>query len=219
MKNIATRTLTIAVAALLLATTVAGDTIVLRDGRRFQGQLISVQNGVVEFADTPFGGGRVARFNRNDVVGIEFDRAYNNDRSDRNNGYDRNNRGAPQRGRSGLREKQIMVGAEVRWVDTNIDVQAGQGVYFEANGEVRWGPSRRDGPAGEQNSPNNPARPIPNRPAAALIGRVGANSQDYFFIGANNGPIQMRSSGRLFLTVNDDFLQDNSGAFRVVVYY
>jgi hypothetical protein len=29
----------------------------------------------------------------------------------------------------------------------------------------------------------------------------------------------MRSSGRLYLGVNDDFLADNSGNFRVTVYY
>jgi hypothetical protein len=29
----------------------------------------------------------------------------------------------------------------------------------------------------------------------------------------------MRSSGRLSLGVNDDFLKDNTGSFRVTVYY
>jgi len=84
---------------------------------------------------------------------------------------------------------------------------------------VKWGPNRSNGPAGEVNSPMNPNRPIPNRPAAALIGRVGGNSTDYFFIGANRGAFRMRSSGRLSLGINDDNLQDNSGAFRVVIYY
>ena len=82
----------------------------------------------------------------------------------------------------------------------SLHVQAGQNVYFEASGEVRWGPNRRDGPGGEQNSPVNPSRPMPNRPGAALIGRVGANS-DYFYIGGERGPIRMLSAGRLFLAV------------------
>jgi hypothetical protein len=56
----------------------------------------------------------------------------------------------------------------------------------------------------------NPNRPMPNRPGAALIGRVG-NNADYFFIGGDNGPIRMRSSGRLFLGLNDDVLEDNTG--------
>ena len=44
-------------------------------------------------------------------------------------------------------------------------------------------------------------------------------SEDPFFIGADQSAIRMRSSGRLFLGVNDDFLKDNTGSFRVMVYY
>ena len=104
------------------------------------------------------------------------------------------------------------------WSDTGIEVSSGQDVYFEAAGEIRWGPNRRALPAGEQNSPNNPARPMPNRPGAALIGRVG-NSQDYFYVGDDRGAIRIRGSGRLYLGVNDDNFQDNTGYFRVIVYY
>ena len=197
--------------SLLLVATMNADTLVLRDGRRLQGRLTSVRDGVLEF-DEGGVGGRTLRLDRDAVLGIEFDR---------------NDRVAPRevspwsRGgrQSGLREKQVMVVATQPWSDTSIHVQAGQVVYFEADGEVHWGPRRRDGPAGEQNSPMNPYRPIPNRPGAALIGRVGEGSTDLFFIGGDRGPIRMRSSGRLFLGLNDDQLEDNSGTFRVVVYY
>jgi hypothetical protein len=60
---------------------------------------------------------------------------------------------------------------------------------------------------------------MPNRNAAALIGKIGNDSTDFFFIGDEAGPVRMRSSGRLYLGVNDDVLTDNSGNFRVVVYY
>ena len=43
--------------------------------------------------------------------------------------------------------------------------------------------------------------------------------QDLAFIGDETGPVRMRSSGRLYLGINDDVLTDNSGNFRVVVYY
>ena len=59
---------------------------------------------------------------------------------------------------------------------------------------------------------------MPNRPAAALIGRVG-ESNDYFFIGGDGGAVRVRGNGRLYLGINDDYLRDNSGAFRVTVYY
>jgi len=64
---------------------------------------------------------------------------------------------------------------------------------------VRWGRDRRDGPAGEKNSPFNEARPLPNRPGAALIGRIGG---DVFFIGDERGAIRVRNSGRLELGIN-----------------
>jgi hypothetical protein len=60
---------------------------------------------------------------------------------------------------------------------------------------------------------------MPSRNAAALIGKVGNGSNDFFFIGDETGPVRMRSGGRLYLGINDDVLTDNSGNFRVVVYY
>ena len=192
---------------LFLVATVNADTLILRDGRRVQGQLISFQNGVFEFQESGFFG-RLGRVNRDEVTGIEFGRVERDETSQTSQG------GRPR----GLREKQVMVVANEAWTDTGIDVTSGPSIYFEARGEIRWGPNRRAGPNGEQNSPNNPARPMPNRPGASLIGRVGT-STDYFFVGDDRGAIRVRSSGRLFLGINDDYLQDNTGYFRVVVYY
>ncbi len=209
-----TRCLLVFAGLLFVAATVSADTLTLRDGRRIQGQLISFQNGIIEFQEEGFFG-RLGRINRDEVVGIEFGRG---DR-DRDRDHDRNESSQTFQGRPrGLREKQVMVVASAAWSDTGIDVMSGQNVYFEAMGEIRWGPSRRAGPNGENNSPNNPARPMPNRPGAALIGRIG-NSTDYFFVGEDRGAIRVRSTGRLFLGINDDYLQDNTGYFRVVVYY
>jgi len=187
--------------------TVNADTLILRDGRRVQGQLISVQNGVIEFQEAQFGA-RPVRVSRDQVTGIEFGR------NDRYEQEPQTQTGRPR----GLREKQMMVVANAAWTDTGIDVNSGQTVYFEARGEIRWGPDRRAGPNGENNSPNNPARPMPNRPGASLIGRVG-DSKDYFFIGDDHGPIRLRSSGRLYLGINDDNLSDNTGYFTVIIYY
>jgi hypothetical protein len=139
---------------------------------------------------------------------IDFDDRNANNNNSNSNGFG----GRP----SGMRERTTSVAANVAWNDTGIDVRAGQTVYFEATGQVRWGKDRRDGPGGERNSPNNPNRPMGNRNAAALIGKIG---NDLFFIGDETGPVRLRSSGRLYLGVNDDVLTDNSGNFRVVVYY
>ncbi|HJU44914.1 MAG TPA: LecA/PA-IL family lectin [Vicinamibacterales bacterium] len=198
--------------AVMLALTAGlqADTLYLRDGSRVQGELIGFRNGTIEFEERRgFGGGRTLRFDRDEVVRIEFE----NNR--RGSGNDFLSGGRP----SGMRERQVIVSADVPWNDAGIDVRAGQTIYFESQGQVRWGRDRRDGPAGERNSPSNPNRPMGNRNAAALIGKVGNASTDYFFIGDETGPIRMRSAGRLYLGINDDVLTDNSGNFRVVVYY
>ena len=201
----------IARSAMLLAFTAGlqADTLYLRDGSRVQGELISVRNGTIEFEERrAFGSGRTLRLDRDDVVRIELETAR------RSGGNDFMSGGR----RSGMRERQTIVSADVAWNDTGIDVRAGQTIYFESTGQVRWGRDRRDGPAGERNSPANPNRPRGNRNAAALIGKIGSGN-DHFFIGDETGPVRMRSAGRLYLGINDDVLTDNSGNFRVVVYY
>ena len=201
---------------LLMALPVAlqADTLYLRNGSRIQGELVGVRNGTIEFEERRgFGGTRVVRYDRDEVDRIEFE---NGRYGGGNSGGGRNDRDNDSGRPGGMRERQTIVSADVDWNDSGIDVRAGQTVYFEATGQVRWGKDRRDGPAGERNSPSNPNRPMGNRNAAALIGRIG---NDLFFIGDETGPMRMRSSGRLYLGVNDDVLTDNSGNFRVVVYY
>jgi hypothetical protein len=201
---------------MLACAALAADTLVLRDGRRVQGSLIAVRDGVIEFEGQRglFGRERF-RVDRDEVTRIELDDVrgdrFDNDRNDRR---DDSSGGRPP----GMRERGVSVNASQAWTDAGVSVRPGQTLYFEATGRVRWGPGRQDGPGGERNSPRNEARPIGSRPAGALIGRIG-EGDDYFFIGEETGPIRVRGGGRLYLGINDDFLQDNSGSFRVTVYY
>jgi len=203
--------------AILLALPVSlqADTLYLRDGTRIQGELIAIRNGQIEFEERRgVGGGRTMRIDRDEVDRIDFEnRRYSNNNNRNNN---RNNNDLSGGRPSGMRERQTIVNASSAWTDAGIDVRAGQTIYVDAQGRIRWGRDRQDGPGGERNSPENPNRPMGNRNAAALIGRIG---NDMFFIGDDTGPIRVRNSGRLYLGVNDDVLTDNSGNFRVVVYY
>ncbi|HLA79216.1 MAG TPA: hypothetical protein VJU18_16690 [Vicinamibacteria bacterium] len=198
------------------ATTVVADTLVLRNGRRVRGELVSVRSGRIEFDED---NGRRLRYDTDEVDRIEFDSRRDRYR-DRDTTYRRDDdeviheTGRPR----GMRERSVSVSASEPWTDTGIEVRSGQRIYFSASGRVTWGQDRRDGPEGERGSPRNPGRPIPNRPGAALIAKVGS-SGDPFFVGSDESAIRIRSSGRLFLGINDDFLQDNSGNFRVIVYY
>ncbi len=198
------------VMAVLAGAALAADTLHLRNGEQVRGQLVAVRNGTVEFREQRGRSSRTIRIDVADVRSIDFDDDIGDPAYDAPGGVERP---------SGMRERTVVVSADVPFVDTGINVRAGQAVYFVALGQVRWGPNRKDGPEGERGSPSNPNRPIPNRPAAALIGRIGGELNGAFFLGNERGPIRMRESGRLFLGINDDVLEDNSGNFRVTVYF
>lgn len=184
------------------------DTLVLTNGRRMQGELVGVHGREIEFEERDGSRSRRVRVPRREVARIEF--------SDDDFRNGRNDRDRPNVNPRGLRERQVNVDSRVAWTDTGIDVRAGQQVFFAADGDVRWGQGRRDDAAGERNSPVNNGRPLPDRPAAALIGRIG---NDVFFIGGDTAAFRLRGTGRLFLGINDDVLTDNSGSLRVVVAY
>lgn len=208
------RWMTIAALIAGLPAMLAADTLHLRNGTRLQGDLISVRGNTIEFEERRgFGGSRTIRVDRDEVDRIDFDRSGGGRGNSAGlGGYGGRDDGRP----GGMRERAVTVSATDPWTDTGIQVRGGQTLYFDASGQVRWGRDRRDGPAGEKNSPYNQARPLPNRPGAALIGRIG---NDVFFIGDDHGPIRVRGSGRLYLGVNDEYLDDNSGSFRVTVFY
>jgi hypothetical protein len=196
---------------LLIATAaVWADTLVLTNGQRLQGELIGVYGREIEFEERSGFNRRTIRVPRREIVRIEFQDEGTFSRDDRRDDVFT---GVPR----GMRERQVNVTAREPWSDTGIDLRPGQQIYFQASGETRWGPNRRDGASGERNSPRNPGRPLPDRPGAALIGRIGEN--DLIFIGSESGPFRVRSGGRLYLGINDDVFDDNTGALRVTVSY
>lgn len=198
----------VATAVFLAAAVLHADTLVLRDGRRVEGRLIGAGEDVIEFEER----GRMRRFARGDVRAIELESmVYGRPVEDLRPAR-------PARPR-GLREREVIVSGDVPFVDAGIDVQDGQRIYFESIGTVWWRRNRKDGPAGNSREDYNPKLPLPRRPLAALIGKVGQDSSDLFFIGDDPGPIRVRGAGRLFLGVNDDYFGDNHGNFRVVVFY
>lgn len=211
------RTLALGLATLSLgAVTATADTLIMEDGRRVRGELVSVRSGVVLFDVDVSNTTRARRMRVNlvDVRRINFTDDDHDDDLDTTDTFDRYGSG---RGYDlGRRERVVNVTARSAWTDTGINVRAGETISFVTQGTINWGPGRNDTAAGEYNSPYNAARPIANRPAGALIGRIG---NDTFFIGAEEGAFRARTSGRLYLGVNDDYLNDNSGAFSVRVMY
>jgi len=143
-----------------MTVSLSADTLILRDGRRVQGELIAVRDGMVEFeGQRGFFGHERLRLDRDEIARIELDESRSADHGRDHSEY---SGGRP----SGMRERDVNVNAADRWTDSGVTVRAGQTIYVSANGRVRWGPKRQDGPGGEHNSPRNDARPIPSRPAA-----------------------------------------------------
>ena len=117
--------------------------------------------------------------------------------------------------------RSITVNANQPWTDTGIMVNNGDRIAFHASGQIRIS---RDNVPEAVASPDGSARhsgprttyPLSSNPVGTLIGRVGPNGS-VFAIGSNSQPIPMPATGRLYLGINDDGFQDNSGSFTVTI--
>lgn len=205
-----TKIVVLALALMAATSTLLADTLVLTNGRRIQGELTGISGRDIEFEERNGSNRRMLRVPRREIARIEF--SDDNDRPFFGQGD--SNQGIPR----GMRERELYVDSRAAWTDTGIEVRPGQTIYFVAAGDWRWGRNRQDDAAGERNSPRNYLRPMPGQPAAALIGRVGEGDSP-FIIGSQSGPFRIRLGGRLFLGINDDVLEDNSGVLRVTVFY
>ena len=111
----------------------------------------------------------------------------------------------------------VTVGGTSRWVDTGIYVTAGDMVRFQATGTIQMSTDANDvaDAAGARSRRRATNAPLPDQPAGALIARLNQGAP--MFIGGNTAWIRAPQSGRLYLSANDDFLDDNTGAFQVRV--
>jgi hypothetical protein len=108
----------------------------------------------------------------------------------------------------------VRVDGNQQWVDTGIDVMAGQRLTITATGQVQYAPGATVSAAGAPGA--SPANyPIPSMGGGGLIGKVGDGAP--FIVGAGSRTITSSASGRLMLGINDDIVSDNSGAFNVTI--
>ncbi|MGE0451497.1 MAG: hypothetical protein AB7Q29_18130 [Vicinamibacterales bacterium] len=121
-------------------------------------------------------------------------------------------------GTTGIQDTRAMtVDAKQQWVTTMITVRNGDRLHFSATGEITVSENRAAdiaGPDGHREARVDRGAPLSTAPVGALIGRVG-NSRP-FAIGSD-ADVTMPASGMLFLGVNDGYLTDNEGAFRVEI--
>ena len=109
----------------------------------------------------------------------------------------------------------VQVNATERWVDTGLDTRVGDILRITSTGSVRLSANANDqaGPGGANRRADQ--APLPFYPAGSLIARISNGTP--FFIGDGTNVDRVNAAGRLYLSVNDDHLGDNSGAFRVSI--
>ena len=109
-----------------------------------------------------------------------------------------------------LAEKTVNIAAAADWTSTEMRVQRGQRVHITASGEVDLGTKGRTGPNGLE--ANDPKRLLPNAPTGGLIAVIGDDNNEFVFIGVD-GEFVAKRNGILFLSVNEEKLEDNRGSF------
>jgi hypothetical protein len=110
----------------------------------------------------------------------------------------------------------FVVPATQRWTDTGIDIRAGDTITIDAYGRVRLSADPNDvaDPLGSHLGRRAAEAPLRDSPAGALVARIGNATM---IIGDHRTLTRYPFSGRLYLGVNDDYLNDNSGQYTVSV--
>ena len=113
-------------------------------------------------------------------------------------------------------ERPVTVDAQRGWVDTGIDVRSGDVLSIQASGTVTLSTNASDvaEPGGSRTNRLARSAPVPNEPAGALIARIDNGTP--MGVGSRQS-VTANATGRLFLSVNDDYFDDNRGAYRVVI--
>jgi hypothetical protein len=115
------------------------------------------------------------------------------------------------------RVANIDVSGKRDWTSTGMIVKRGDRIHITATGLVTLDPAtgRTTGPEGVADLPD-PKKLMPDQPTGALIGVIGADNDDFIYVGRSSDFTATRD-GLLFLSVNEGSLTDNAGAYRATV--
>ncbi len=101
------------------------------------------------------------------------------------------------------------------WTNTGLVVRRGQRLRINASGRVSLGNNRFATPDGLPNIPDRD-KLMRNQPTGGLIAVIGDDNDDFIFVGRSRDFVVQRD-GVLFLGVNEGNLSDNSGNYDVVI--
>ncbi|MBS1790626.1 MAG: hypothetical protein JST85_23105 [Acidobacteria bacterium] len=146
-------------------------------------------------------------------VTVAIDRNYRDDTVGGNTGG-----GRPTQGQ----EKTVLVYANQQWTDTGIDVEPNMTFQISAEGEIEIGNRNYARPEGNQNAKvSGSVYPMPEAGVGALIGKIryrDGRDSNLVLVGTQGTPsTEAGEYGRLFLGINDDYLRDNKGSYKVTI--
>jgi hypothetical protein len=110
----------------------------------------------------------------------------------------------------------LIVQGNQPWTDSGIRVREGDRIAFSGTGDIMIAENASSGVGGSPALTRRTSRyPVGTSPVGTLIARISNGAP--FAIGPNTQPMTMPGAGQLFLGVNDDYFEDNSGTYAVVV--
>jgi LssY C-terminus len=117
--------------------------------------------------------------------------------------------------------KELDVAASEQWIDTGVDLRAGDSLQFTTTGSLDLGAGKSAGPQGAQRGFRDLIKSYPVNEAGlgALIGRIGSSDAAVPFLIGSGRQVQIQRAGRLFLSVNKTSSDNPDGSFHVKVEF
>ena len=122
--------------------------------------------------------------------------------------------------------KTVVLQATDTWLATGINVDSGDLLRISATGTISVHPDHGNiGPDGDANigtptvaDPEGAiSYPMPDELVGALVGRIGSSGAA-FLIGAD-AALTAGTTGELYMIINDNYMENNSGFFDVAVQF
>ena len=119
-------------------------------------------------------------------------------------------------GKGPIKTANVDVIAKRDWTSSGLIVKRGDRIRIRASGTVTLDPNSgvTSGPEGIDQQ--DPKKLMQDKPTGSLIAVIGADNDDFIFIGKTTEFTAARD-GLLFLSVNEGTLSDNSGSFKAVI--
>jgi len=113
----------------------------------------------------------------------------------------------------------VTISGSPKWVDTGMDVKAGDKLHITAKGTVSMGKDTGITPAGAQRGWVDTLRPlmVPSAGRGALVGRIGDSDATTPFVVGADGTVTVPVAGRLYLGINQDATQAPTGNYEVQI--